>query len=457
MRFGYKGDFEWGQALTSSRDKKYNIMVINAEGGIKQLNRKTRSLVILIVFILILAIVSYIAIAGLNIGIYVVKPLGSAIKQGLDLSGGVYLVYEAQVSDNEPDLDSKIDGVIGVFRNRLDSKGLTEATIAKQGERRIRVEIPGTTDLQEAQDLLGRTAKLEFKDEAGNVIITGSDVRSAKPEYGADDTGITQPVVALELNDEGAKKFAEGTRANLGKTISIVLDDQVISSPMVKNEIPNGKAQITGMASMEEAANLANLIQSGALPVPVEVIEMRSIKATLGAGAMERSVLAGAIGVAAVLLFMLLYYRLPGLVADIALVTYILLVFLVLAGTGATLTLPGIAGIVLSIGMAVDANVLIFERLKEELKSGKTLGAAVDAGFHRALSAILDSNITTIIAGVVLLVYGTGTIKGFAVTLIIGIIVSMFTAVVVTRYLLKLVMDFGIKNLKVYGVKEVAQ
>ncbi|MBZ4666160.1 MAG: protein-export rane protein SecD [Mahella sp.] len=165
--------------------------------------------------------------------------------------------------------------------------------------------------------------------------------------------------------------------------------------------------------------------------------------------------MAGAIGVAAVLLFMLLYYRLPGLVADVALITYILLVFLVLAGTGATLTLPGIAGIVLSIGMAVDANVLIFERLKEELKAGKTLGAALDAAFHRALSAILDSNITTLIAGIVLYFYGTGTIKGFAVTLIIGIAVSMFTAVVVTRYLLKLVMDFGIKNLKVYGVKEV--
>ncbi|MBZ4666159.1 MAG: protein-export rane protein SecD [Mahella sp.] len=210
--------------MTSSRDKKYNIMVINAEGGIKQLNRKTRSLVILIVFILILAIVSYIAIAGLNIGIYIVKPLGSAIKQGLDLSGGVYLVYEAQVSDNEPDLDSKMDGVIGVFRNRLDSKGLTEATIAKQGEKRIRVEIPGTTDPQEAQDLLGRTAKLEFKDETGNVVITGSDVSSAKPQYGTDESGITQPVVALELNDEGAKKFAEATKANINKIINIVLD-----------------------------------------------------------------------------------------------------------------------------------------------------------------------------------------------------------------------------------------
>lgn len=421
------------------------------------MNQKTRSIVIFIIFILILAIVSYIALAGLSLpGALRVKPLGSAIKLGLDLKGGVYLVYEAQVSGNETDLASKIDGVISVFRNRLDSKGLTEATVSKQGDKRIRVEIPGTTDPQEAQDLLGKTAKLEFRDESGNVLLTGSDVKSAKAEYGTPAGGVTQPVVALELTDEGAKKFAEATKANVGKTISIVLDDQVISAPKVNEEIPSGKAQITGMSSMEEATNLANLIQSGALPVPVKVVEMRSVRATLGSGALSRSVMAGAIGVAAVLLFMFLYYRLPGLVADLALIVYIILVFLVLAITGATLTLPGIAGIVLSIGMAVDASVLIFERMKEELRDGKSLRAAVDAGFHRALSAILDSNITTLIAGFVLLFYGTGTVKGFAVTLIIGIIVSMFTAITVTHYLLRLVMDFGIKNPKAYGVKEVA-
>lgn len=421
------------------------------------MNVKTKSLIVLIVFVLILAIVSYIAVAGLNIGIYTIKPLGTAIKQGLDLSGGVYLVYEAQVPDNTPDLADKISGVMGVFRNRLDSKGLTEATIAKQGLKRIRVEIPGTTDPNEAQQLLGRTAKLEFKDESGNVIITGSDVSRAKPQYSTPQGGVTQPVVSLELNSEGAKKFADGTKKNIGKPISIVLDDKVISSPTVQDEITDGRAIITGMSSMDEATNLANLIQSGALPVPVQVIEMRSVGATLGAGALSRSITAGIIGTIVVLLFMLLYYRLPGLVADLALITYIILVFLVLAGTGATLTLPGIAGIVLSIGMAVDANVLIFERLKEELRAGKTLGAAVDAGFHRAMSAILDSNITTIIAGVVLLFYGTGPIKGFAVTLIIGILVSIFTAVVVTRYLLKRVMDLGIKNLEFYGVRGTAR
>ncbi|MBM7582302.1 protein-export SecD/SecF family membrane protein [Caldicoprobacter guelmensis] len=402
----------------------------------------------LFLIILCIAIASYIALNGLEIGIYRIVPLGEGVQQGLDLKGGLYVVYEADIAPGDPDRDNKIEGAIRVMRNRLDRANQHEATIAPQGTNRIVVEIPGVSNPQELADILMKPAVLEFIGPEGDVIITGKDVKSAKPGY---ITG-QKPVVHFELHPEGAKKFAEATEKYLGKVIKIVLDGNPISQPKVNEEIPNGQGVIEGMENIEEAKTLANLIESGALPVELKQVEVRTIGATLGANALERGILAGIVGLSLVFLFMLVYYRLPGLVADLALVVYALLVMLITVVARITITLPGIAGIVLSIGMAVDANVLIFERMKEELRAGKTMRAALDAGFSKAFSAILDSNVTTLIAGVVLLYFGTGPIQGFAKTLMLGVVVSLFTAVVFTKYVLRLIIDLNVQNKKLYGV-----
>ncbi|MGI6113315.1 MAG: protein translocase subunit SecD [Mahellales bacterium] len=408
---------------------------------------RKKSLIWLLVYIVILGILSYVAAFGLDIGRYTVVPVGNAIKQGLDLRGGVYIVYEAQGMEDDPELENKISGAMEILRKRLDDRGLTEATIATQGRDRIRVEIPDIDDHEEALELLGKTAKLEFIDEEGNVIIDGRDVANAEANYGEG----MKPLVSLELNSEGAKKFHKGTQDNLDKIIKIVLDDVVISAPIVNEVIPNGQASISGSMTIDEAAELASLIKSGALPIPIEPMEIRTVGATLGTNALSKSIQAGFIGLLIVFLFMIAFYRLPGLMADIALVTYILIVLLIMAGIGATLTLPGIAGLILSVGMAVDANVIIFERFKEELSTGKTLRSSLDSGFSKAFRAILDGNITTLIAAVVLYIVGTGPIQGFALTLGIGILVSMFTAVTITKFLLRLVMGLNIKNKKLYS------
>lgn len=402
----------------------------------------------LFLIIVCIAIASYIALNGLEIGIYRIIPLGEGVQQGLDLKGGLYVVYEADIAPGDPERDNKIEGAIRVMRNRLDKANQHEATIAPQGTNRIVVEIPGVSNPQELADILMKPAVLEFIGPEGDVIITGKDVKTAKPGY---ITG-QKPVVHFELHPEGAKKFAEATEKYLGKVIKIVLDGNPISQPKVDEVIPNGQGVIEGMENIEEAKTLANLIESGALPVELRQVEVRTIGATLGANALERGILAGIVGLSLVFLFMLVYYRLPGLVADLALVVYALLVMLITVLARITITLPGIAGIVLSIGMAVDANVLIFERMKEELRAGKTMRAALDAGFSKAFSAILDSNVTTLIAGVVLLYFGTGPIQGFAKTLMLGVVVSMFTAVVFTKYVLRLIIDLNVQNKKLYGV-----
>ena len=259
-----------------------------------------------------------------------------------------------------------------------------------------------------------------------------------------------QPCVAFELNDEGAKIFAEATAANLGKTISIILDGETISTATVNSVIAGGQGQITGSFTVEEVKNLATLILSGSLPLNLSQLEVSAISATLGVEALDKAVLAGAIGVVLVMLFMIFRYRLCGVVADIALTIYVLIVVLLLVLTGAQLTLPGVAGIILGIGMAVDANVVIFERIREEMKMGRPLGSSIKKGFSNALSAIIDANITTIIAAVVLYAFGTGTIRGFALTLGISVVASMFTAVFVTHKLLDLFADLGVKNEKLY-------
>lgn len=373
------------------------------------------------------------------------------IKQGLDLSGGVTIVYEADKTDVTPE---EMDSAIALIRGRLDRKGYTEAEVAKQGDRRIRVEIPGVEDAEQAMAEIGQTAQLMFVDENGAVLLTGSDVANASKLVGAESQGgVPTPYISLEFTAEGKEKFAQATKNNMGKVIRIVLDDEVISDPVVRAEITDGKARITGVFSPEEAEETAALIRSGALPFNLIILEMNNIGASLGANALETSLFAGVVGVVLVLAFMLVVYKVCGAAADWALVLYICLELLVLSVFGITLTLPGIAGIVLSVGMAVDANVIIFERIKEELINGKTLRSAVDSGFSRAFPAILDGNVTTLIASAILFWLGTGTVKGFAQTLMIGIVLSMFTALVITRLLLRAFIGVGIHNPKLYGLK----
>lgn len=411
-------------------------------------NKRILYLVLIFSFILGISLVSYVALKGLSLwGPYEIPPIGQQVRQGLDLKGGLYVVYEAKMEPGEPDKEDKISGAIRVIRNRLDKEGQHEATIAKQGENRIQVEIPGIKNPRELAEILAKPAVLEFEGPEGDIIITGKDIKSAKPAYGEGHT----PVVDFELHAEGTKKFADATTEYKGQIIRILLDKNPISEPRVKTAIVGGKGIIDGMKDIEEAKRLANLIESGALPVNLEQAETRTIGATLGVNALYRAIQAGIIGVVGVLLFMLIFYRLPGLVADLALTVYMLILMTVIVSAKVTLTLPGIAGIILSVGMAVDANVIIFERIKEEIRSGKTLNSSVDSGFSKAFRAILDSNITTLIAAVVLLYFGTGPIQGFAKTLIIGILASMFTAISFTRFILKLVMGLNIKNKWLYG------
>ena len=409
----------------------------------------------IITFILIIAILTlgiFTSLNGLSIGNYDIMPMKEGITLGLDLRGGVYVVLEAQDTESDPINDEKMSRAIATIRQRVDGLGVTEANVSKQGDRRIRVSIPDIQDPESALELIGKTAQLEFIGPDEKVILTGSQVVDSKAVYQKNKMGVEQPVVTLELNKDGTKAFADATKKFINQPIAIVLDGEVISAPNVINEITTGEAIITGQNNLEEAADLSTLIRAGALPVTLEAVEIRSIGPTLGQDSLSKSITAAFIGILLVFLFMILYYRVPGFVASIALVFYILVFFIILIGINTTLTLPGIAGLILSIGMAVDANVIIFERIKEELKLGKTLRTAIESGFSRALTSILDSNITTAIAGIVLFFFGTGPIKGFAVTLMIGIGVSMFTAIIATRYLLQLVVKMNIfSSTKLYG------
>ena len=414
----------------------------------KAKNPRVRAILSLVVILVVVALVGYVALFGIGKGtsVHYVKPWGEAISLGLDLRGGVYTVYQAE-DDGSADFDSKMNSTVNILTSRLTRQGFTEATVTRQGNDRIRVEIPNVTDPNEILRIIGSPAQLYFKDEDGNVIIEGAMVKNAQAAQ--DENG--RPCVSFELNDEGAKLFAEGTAANLGKTISIELDGEVISAPSVNSVISGGQGQITSTTfTADSAKTLANLILSGALPLNLSQLEVSAISATLGDTALDRAIMAGIIGVALVMLFMLVRYRLCGLVADIALTIYIMVVVLLLALTGAQLTLPGVAGIILGIGMAVDANVVIFERIREELAVGRPLPSSVKKGFSNALSAIIDANITTIIAAVVLYAFGTGSIRGFALTLGISVATSMFTAVFVTHKLLDIFVDLGVKNQKLY-------
>ncbi len=391
----------------------------------------------------LVAVVAILAIAG-----YFISPLATSIKQGLDLQGGTHVVLEAVDTPEAKVDEDAVQRVVKIIEHRINDLGLTEPIIQRQGDRRIIVELPGINDPDKAIELIGKTAMLEFKDVTGTTVMTGTDLKNAQAQIEQSNKN----VVALEFSDEGAKKFADLTTKNVGKPISILLDKQVLTSPVVQEPITGGKAQITGSKTLEEAQNLAILLRSGSLPVKVEVMETRTVGPTLGMDSKEKSKTAFAIGISAIVLFMLVFYRLSGFVANISLALYVVLLLFGLKSLNATLTLPGIAGIILSIGMAVDANVLIFERFKEEYRSGKTLRAAMDAGFSRAFSSIVDSNVNTLLAAVVLFFLGTGPVKGFAITLGLGIILSMFTAITVTRFLLKMLISANlVKSGKIFG------
>ena len=413
----------------------------------KAKNPHSRAVISLVAIIVVVAVCAYLGLFGFGKGTMInyLKPWGDAISLGLDLRGGVYTVYQAE-DNGDPDFDTKMESTVSILTSRLTRQGFTEATVTRQGSDRIRVEIPNVSDPNQILTIIGTPAQLYFVDEDGNNLMEGAMVKNAQAAQDQDG----KPCIAFELTDEGAKIFAEATAANLGKTISITLDGETISRATVNTVIAGGKGEITSNFTADEAKNLATLILSGALPLNLTQLEVSAISATLGVEALDRAIQAGIIGVVLVMLFMLFRYRLCGLVADIALTIYIMIVVLLLALTGAQLTLPGVAGIILGIGMAVDANVVIFERIREEVKVGRPIGSAVRKGFSNALSAIIDSNVTTIIAAVVLYAFGTGSVRGFALTLGIGVATSLFTAVFVTHKLLDIFADMGIKNQKLY-------
>ncbi|WP_295165403.1 protein translocase subunit SecD [Selenomonas sp. F0473] len=373
-----------------------------------------------------------------------VQPLASSIRQGLDLQGGTHVVLEAVDTEQAQVNDDAMNRVVAIMEKRVNALGLTEPIIQREGERRVIIELPGIKDPDAAIQTIGKTAMLEFRDEDGNTVLTGTDLKDAQASTNP-QTG--QNVVNLEFSDEGAQKFADLTMRNVGRTIAILLDGEVLTAPNVREPILGGRAEITGQKTLEEAQNLAVVLRSGALPVKVEIIETRTVGPTLGQDSKDKSEFAFAVGLGAVVLFMILFYHLSGFIADVALMAYTMLLLGILYLMDATLTLPGVAGIILSIGMAVDANVLIFEHFKEEYQvQHKSLRLAMDAGFKRAFTTIFDSNVTTLIAAGVLFFLGTGTIRGFAITLGVGTILSMFTAITLTQYLLKLMISAKISE-----------
>ena len=370
-----------------------------------------------------------------------------SIPLGLDLSGGVSITY--QVVDENPSAEDMSD-TIYKLQKRVDSYS-TEASVYQVGDDRITVEIPGVQDANQILEDLGNPGSLEFQMPDGTVFMTGDMVADAQAATQTDTYGNKEYVVALKLTDEGAKIFGEVTSENIGKNLPIVYDGETISYPRVQTAITGGEAQITGMADFEEAETLATQIRIGSLSLQLSELESSVVGAQLGSQAIASSLKAGAIGLAIVMVFMIVMYAVPGIAASLALAIYTTLVIATLYLFDITLTLPGIAGIILGIGMAVDANVIVFARIREEIATGKSVQTSMKIGFQKAVSAILDGNITTLIASVVLMALGSGTVKGFAYTLMIGIILSLFTAMVVTRYILYSLYALGLKSEKLYG------
>ena len=406
--------------------------------------KKSKAAVILAVIIAAFAGLAYYAsiiLSSTGIGEDMSIPLG------LDLSGGVSITY--QVVDENPSAEDMSD-TIYKLQKRVDSYS-TEASVYQVGDDRITVEIPGVQDANKILEELGNPGSLEFQMPDGTVFMTGDMVADAQAATQTDTYGNKEYVVSLKLTDEGAKIFGEVTSENIGKNLPIVYDGETISYPRVQTAITGGEAQITGMANYEEAETLATQIRIGSLSLQLTELESSVVGAQLGSQAISSSLKAGAIGLAVVMVFMIVMYAVPGVAASLALAIYTTLVIATLYLFEITLTLPGIAGIILGIGMSVDANVIVFARIREEIATGKSVQTSMKIGFQKAMSAILDGNITTLIAAVVLMALGSGTVKGFAYTLMIGIILSLFTAMVVTRYILYSLYALGLKSEKLYG------
>lgn len=370
------------------------------------------------------------------------------IKTGLDLSGGVSITYQVK-GDNPSQAD--MDDTIYKLKKRVEGYS-EEAQVYQEGDDRINVEIPGVSDANKILEELGKPGSLEFRDENGNVVLNGSDIADAQGAVSQDpDTGVKEYVVSLTLTKDGTEKFAKATEENLNKAIAIVYDGETISAPTVQNVISDGKAQINGQKDIDEAKELASIIRIGSLKLELTELRSNVVGAQLGQAAIKTSLIAGGIGLAIVALFMIIVYTLPGLVAAISLAIYTGLELLMLNAFDLTLTLPGIAGIILSIGMAVDANVIIYARIREEIAAGKSVRNSIKTGYQKAMSAIVDGNITTLIAAAVLGAMGTGSVKGFAMTLALGIVLSMFTALVISRLLTNAFYAVGFRDEKFYG------
>lgn len=402
--------------------------------------------------VLIIAVIGFLAFAGFKgfvIGGYEFKPFDKVLTRGLDLQGGVSVLMEIQ-EDNVT--QEQLDSVKQHLELRVNKLGVAETVVTTEGDKRVRVDVPGASDSNEIIKNLSQAGNLTFKDPEGNVLLTGQDVKKAQAQLNQ-QTGKYE--VGLEFTDEGAQKFADATRALVGQKISIYLDDELISDPNVQTVITDGRASISGgLTTLEENKSLAAMINAGALPVSVKAVSVKNVGAQLGATAFPNAIKAGAIGIGLVFIFMLIIYRREGFFADVALLLYIILNLYIFVEVGITLTLPGIAALLLTIGMAVDANILIFERTKEELRKGVSIRTAIKRGSENALSSIVDSNVTTILCGLILYFIGSGSVKGFAITLMIGILVSLFTALVVTKLLINLAVNCGVLSKpEHFGVK----
>lgn len=405
--------------------------------------KKNKGILSLLLTVVLIALLGFTVLVGFGkTGTGAMKN----IKLGLDLAGGVSITY--QVKDDNPS-DEEMSDTIYKLQKRVEQYS-TEASVYQEGDDRINIEIPGVTDANAILDELGKPGSLEFQTQDGETVITGSDVETASARSGEDSMGNKEYSVELNLTEEGKEKFAEATEANVGKQIAIIYDGETISSPQVKQAITGGQAYITGNFTYEEADNLASTIRIGGLKLELEELRSNVVGAQLGEQAISTSLKAGAIGLALIIIFMICVYYLPGLASGLALLIYTELVLLILNAFNITLTLPGIAGIILGIGMAVDANVIIFARVREEMSRGKSVKNSLKTGFQKAMSAIVDGNVTTLIAAAVLWIKGSGTVKGFAQTLAIGIIVSMFTALVITRLIVFAFYAVGLRSEKMY-------
>jgi len=427
-----------------------------------------KSMATLIGIWLAIVLVVWTAFFGIDLGGMKVASIQKSMKLGLDIEGGVVLVYEAQTELKGTQLKTLMEQVKAVMERRINAMGLTEPKVSVVGLNRVRIELPGVADATAAIKQVGNTAKLQFAlcnkgkrvssgeqfdASMGDVMLEGKDITGS--QLTNDQNGA--PAVSLEFSKNGAQIFSDMTlkAANAGgQQIAIVLDGKIISAPNSDKQIAGGNAQITGNFTVEESTTLAALIRGGALPVDMTEVQTSVIGPTLGKDSLNNAIKASELGFLLIILFSILYYRLPGVVACLSLTLYLALMLLIMVGMKATLTLPGLAGIVLSVGMAIDANVIIFERIKEDINAGKSVRASVVSGFHKALRTIIDSNITTMIVALVLYFIGEGPIKGFAVTLMIGLVTSMFTSVVVTQTQMMDLINFEkLNSLWLYGVR----